>query len=54
MASSVPKQIKKALTDGWAAETLYVPCLINYVVPSDGKYSVTNEGSGTDIQQRIP
>ncbi len=48
MASSVPKQIKKALTDGWAAETLYVALFNkNYVVPSDGKYSVTNEVSGT-------
>ena len=48
MASSVPKQIKKALTDGWAAETLYVALFNkNYVVPTDGKYSTTNEASGT-------
>ena len=48
MASSVPKQLKKALTDGWAAETLYVALFNkNYVVPTDGKYSTTNEASGT-------
>jgi hypothetical protein len=48
MASSIPRQLKKALTDGWAAETLYVALFNkNYTIPSDGKYSVTNEASGT-------
>ncbi len=48
MASEVPKQLKKKLTDGWAAETLYVALFNkNYVIPTDGKYSTTNEVSGT-------
>lgn len=48
MANEVPKQLKKSLTDGWAAETLYVALFNkNYVVPTDGKYSTTNEVSGT-------
>ena len=48
MASSIPKYLKKALTDVWATETLYV-ALFNssWTMPTDGKYSTTNEIAGT-------
>jgi len=48
MASSIPKYLKKELTDGWSAEVLYV-ALFNssWTIPTDGKYSTTNEIAGT-------
>ena len=47
MASQIPKHAKKAVTDGWAAETLYV-CLLTNAFPNTlGAYGVygdlTNE-----------
>lgn len=47
MASIIPKQVKKAITDGWAAETLYVTLHTSTFPNTPGAYDVyadlTNE-----------